>query len=145
MNKAVANIFARKGAEGGEYIVEAGIEAIIDTVKRWKDFGMSAEDRAWLEESGYPKDYINYVHEMLINDPPIQIDVSKKRVFFSQEPAVRLVGPIGLIKMLESVSLDGTPDRLAARGIFETSAEEILALVPKPKISEMRLQFPDVG
>ncbi len=105
MNKAVANIFARKGAEGGEYIVEAGIEAIIDTVKRWKDFGMSAEDKAWLEESGYPKDYINYVHKMLINDPPIQIDVSKKRVFFSQEPAVRLVGPIGLIKMLESVNL----------------------------------------
>lgn len=105
MNKAVANLFARKEAEGGGYIVEAGIEAIIDTVKRWKNYGLTAEDREWLHNNGYPREYVDYVHEVLINDPPIQIDVSSKRLFFPQEPAVRLVGPIGLIKMLESVNL----------------------------------------
>lgn len=105
MNKAVANIFGRKEAEGGGYTVEAGIEAIIDTVKRWKDYGLTSEDREWLHENGYPQDYINFVHDALINDCPLQIDVSKKRLFFPQEPAVRLVGPIGIIKMLESVNL----------------------------------------
>lgn len=105
MNIAVANIFARKEAEGGGYIIEAGIEAIIDTVKRWKDYGLTAEDKAWLHEQGYPQDYINYIHDVLINDCPIQIDVIKKRVFLPQEPAVRLIGPIGIIKLLESVNL----------------------------------------
>jgi nicotinate phosphoribosyltransferase len=105
MNKAVANVFARKEAEGGGYTIEAGIEAIIDTVKRWKDYGLTAEDKTWLHDEGYPQDYIDYIHDALINDCPLQIDVSKKRVFLPQEPTVRLIGPIGIIKMLESVNL----------------------------------------
>ncbi len=105
MNTAVSNVFARKEAEGGGYIVEAGVEAIIDTVKRWKDHGLTAEDKEWLENNGYPKEYINFVHEALINDCPLQIEASKKKVFFAQEPALRLKGPIGIIKMLESINL----------------------------------------
>lgn len=105
MNKAVSNVFGRKEAEGGGYTVEAGIEAIIDTVKRWKDYGLTAEDKAWLHDNGYPQEYIDFIHEALINDCPIKIDVSKKRVFFRQEPVVRLEGPIGITKMLESINL----------------------------------------
>ncbi len=104
-NPAVAYMFGRKEAEGGGFTAEAGIEGIIDIVKRWKAYGLMAEDRIWLEQQGYPLEYINDIHTTLLNDCPIQIDVCKTRLFFPQEPVVRLKGPIGIIKMLESINL----------------------------------------
>jgi nicotinate phosphoribosyltransferase len=104
-NMAIGYIFGRKEAEGGGYTVEAGIEGIIDIIKRWKDYGLTAEDKQWLAEQGYPEEYITYLHELLKDNAPIQVDVCKTNLFFPQEPVVRLKGPIVLIKMLESINL----------------------------------------
>jgi hypothetical protein len=42
-------------------------------------------------------------------------------------------------------SLEGAPERFARRGIQPISVKEILEMIPKPEISEMKLQFPSNG
>lgn len=104
-NPSISYMFGRKEAESGGYTVEAGIEGIIDVVKRWKAYGLTAEDREWLTNEGYPREYINFLHDLLINDCPIQMDVVKTRLFFPQEPVLRIKAPIIVSKMLESPNL----------------------------------------
>ncbi len=105
LNPASAYIFGRKPAEGGTYTVEAGKEGIIDLVKNWKNYGLTSEDRLWLQDEGYPEGFINDLHNALKDNDTIQIYASRKHLFFPQEPAVRIDGPIALIKMLESPNL----------------------------------------
>ncbi|HTK84803.1 MAG TPA: hypothetical protein VL625_06920 [Patescibacteria group bacterium] len=107
-NPAILYIYGRKEAEGGGYTVEAGLEGIIDIIKRWKDYGLTGEDRQWLADQGYPDEYIEYVNNGLKDGKDglkIQVDACKTKLFFPQEPVVRIKGPMSLIKMLESVNL----------------------------------------
>ncbi len=143
-NPAIAYIFGRKEAEGGSYTVEAGIEGIIDIVKRWKAYGLLPEDRQWLNQQGYPEEYINWIHESLKDNAKIQIDVCRKKLFFPQEPVVRIKGSIALFKMLESVNLclENGQNAYSTHGarMVEVLEREVASGAPKGVVSVQNLR-----
>ena len=109
-NPAVFYMFGRKEALGAGYTVAAGLEGVIDIVKRWQQFGFSDDDLHYLSslktKSGqrqFPDDFIDYLSKMEFK---LKIDAAPEgAVFFPQEPVLRVEGPLAQVKMLESVAL----------------------------------------
>jgi len=109
-NNAVFYMFGRKEAKGAGYTVAAGLEGVIDVVKRWQTHGFTDDDIAYLRSqktpSGkpqFPEEFLDYLKEM---DFKLKIDAAPEgTVFFPQEPVLRVEGPVAQVKMLESVAL----------------------------------------
>lgn len=109
-NPAVFYMFGRKEAEGSGYTVAAGLEGVIDIVKRWQEHGLLPEDLDYLKSlktpagaRQFPDAFIDYLSKM---DFKLKIDAAPEgTVFFPQEPVLRVEGPIAQVKMLESVAL----------------------------------------
>ena len=79
-NPAVFYMFGRKEALGAGYTVAAGLEGVIDIVKRWQQFGFSDDDLHYLSslktKSGqrqFPDDFIDYLSKM---DFKLKIDAA---------------------------------------------------------------------
>lgn len=109
-NPAVFYMFGRKEAQGGGYTVAAGLEGVIDIVKRWQEHGLSDDDikflRAEKRSDGkplYSQGFIEYLKAMEFK---LKIDAAPEgSAFFPQEPVLRVEGPIAQAKLLESVAL----------------------------------------
>jgi nicotinate phosphoribosyltransferase len=109
-NPAVFYMFGRKEATGSGYTVAAGLEGVIDIVKRWQEHGLLPEDLDYLKslktpagQRQFPDAFIDYLSQM---DFKLKIDAAPEgSVFFPQEPVLRVEGPIAQVKMLESVAL----------------------------------------
>jgi len=109
-NPAVFYMFGRKEATGSGYTVAAGLEGVIDIVKRWQKHGLLPEDLDYLKSlktpagrRQFPDAFIDYLSKM---DFKLKIDAAPEgTVFFPQEPVLRVEGPIAQVKMLESVAL----------------------------------------
>ena len=109
-NPAVFYMFGRKEATGSGYTVAAGLEGVIDIVKRWQEHGLLAEDLDYLKSlktpagaRQFPDAFIDYLSNM---DFKLKIDAAPEgSVFFPQEPVLRVEGPMAQVKMLESVAL----------------------------------------
>lgn len=109
-NHATFYMFGRKEAFGGGYSVAAGLEGVIDVVKRWQEHGVLDSDidylRAQKTPSGkqlFPEAFLEYLKTMEFK---LQIDAAPEgSVFFPQEPVLRVSGSLAQVKMLESVAL----------------------------------------
>lgn len=109
-NPAVFYMFGRKEAGGSGYTVAAGLEGVIDIVKRWQEHGLTQQDAAYLRtlktpkgERQFPDAFVEYLQKMEFK---LKIDAAPEgSVFFPQEPVLRVEGPIAQVKMLESVAL----------------------------------------
>ncbi|MDP2206189.1 MAG: hypothetical protein Q8K65_07775 [Alphaproteobacteria bacterium] len=109
-NPAVFYMFGRKEAGGSGYTVAAGLEGVIDIVKRWQEHGLTKQDSDYLRtlktpkgERQFPDAFIDYLQKMEFK---LKIDAAPEgSVFFPQEPVLRVEGPIAQVKMLESVAL----------------------------------------
>ncbi|TNE27757.1 MAG: hypothetical protein EP349_08750 [Alphaproteobacteria bacterium] len=109
-NNAVFYMFGRKEALNGGYTVAAGLEGVIDIVKRWQENGFTDQDIAFLRtqktvssKQQFPEEFLDYLQDMEFK---LKIDaVPEGSVFFPQEPVLRVEGPIAQVKMLESVAL----------------------------------------
>lgn len=109
-NPAVFYMFGRKEAGGSGYTVAAGLEGVIDIVKRWQEHGLTAQDADYLRSLKTPKGarqfpdaFVDYLQKMTFK---LKIDAAPEgSVFFPQEPVLRVEGPIAQVKMLESVAL----------------------------------------
>jgi nicotinate phosphoribosyltransferase len=109
-NPAIFYMFGRKEAQQGGYTVAAGLEGVIDIVKRWQEFGLSDDDIAYLRTqktlSGAPQfseGFLDYLKNMEFK---LKIDAAPEgSVFFPQEPVLRVEGPLAQAKILESVAL----------------------------------------
>lgn len=109
-NPAVFYMFGRKEATGSGYTVAAGLEGVIDVVKRWQEHGLLPDDLDYLKslktpagKRQFPDAFIDYLSKM---DFKLKIDAAPEgSVFFPQEPVLRVEGPIAQVKMLESVAL----------------------------------------
>lgn len=109
-NNAVFYMFGRKEALNGGYTVAAGLEGVIDIVKRWQENGFTDQDIAFLRtqktasgKQQFPEGFLDYLQDMEFK---LKIDAAPEgAVFFPQEPVLRVEGPIAQVKMLESVAL----------------------------------------
>lgn len=109
-NPAVFYMFGRKEAGGSGYTVAAGLEGVIDIVKRWQEHGLTKQDADYLRslktpkgERQFPDEFVDYLSQMKFK---LKIDaVPEGHVFFPQEPVLRVEGPMAQVKMLESVAL----------------------------------------
>src|SRR5690606_22185360 len=109
-NPAVFYMFGRKEASGSGYTVAAGLEGVIDIVKRWQEHGLLEQDLDYLRSlrtpSGqrqFPEEFIGYLANMEFK---LKIDAAPEgSVFLQQDPVLRVEGPIAQVKMLESVAL----------------------------------------
>lgn len=109
-NNAVFYMFGRKEALNGGYTVAAGLEGVIDIVKRWQTHGFTDQDIAFLRtqktaggKQQFPEEFLDYLQGMEFK---LKIDAAPEgAVFFPQEPVLRVEGPIAQVKMLESVAL----------------------------------------
>jgi len=109
-NNAVFYMFGRKEALNGGYTVAAGLEGVIDIVKRWQQDGFTDQDIAFLRtqktpggKQQFPEEFLDYLQQMEFK---LKIDAAPEgAVFFPQEPVLRVEGPIAQVKMLESVAL----------------------------------------
>ncbi|HRJ66598.1 MAG TPA: nicotinate phosphoribosyltransferase, partial [Alphaproteobacteria bacterium] len=109
-NPSVFYMFGRKEAGGSGYTVAAGLEGVIDIVKRWQEHGLTKQDTDYLRtlktpkgERQFPDAFIDYLQKMEFK---LKIDAAPEgSVFFPQEPVLRVEGPIAQVKMLESVAL----------------------------------------
>ncbi len=109
-NPGVFYMFGRKEATGSGYTVAAGLEGVIDIVKRWQEHGLLPDDLDYLRslktpagKQQFPEAFIDYLSNM---DFKLKIDAAPEgTVFFPQEPVLRVEGPMAQVKMLESVAL----------------------------------------
>lgn len=109
-NPAIFYMFGRKEAQSGGYTVAAGLEGVIDIVKRWQQYGLTDSDidylRAEKRSDGkplYSEGFLHYLKNMKFK---LKIDAAPEgSVFFPQEPVLRVEGPLAQAKMLESVAL----------------------------------------
>ncbi|MBI1215985.1 MAG: hypothetical protein GC185_09230 [Alphaproteobacteria bacterium] len=109
-NPATFYMFGRKEALGAGYTVAAGLEGVIDIVKRWQEHGFTDNDLSYLRSlktrSGarqFPEAFVDYLSKMEFK---LKIDAAPEgSVFFPQEPVMRVSGPLAQVKMLESVAL----------------------------------------
>ena len=110
-NPAVFYMFGRKEAQEGGYTIAAGLEGVIDIVKRWQQYGLSDDDIKFLRAEKRPADgkplyaegFLDYLKTMKFK---LKIDAAPEgSTFFPQEPVLRVEGPIAQAKMLESVAL----------------------------------------
>lgn len=109
-NPAVFYMFGRKEAGGSGYTVAAGLEGVIDIVRRWQEHGLTRDDADYLRSlktpagaRQFPDDFVDYLQKMTFK---LKIDAAPEgSVFFPQEPVLRVEGPIAQVKMLESVAL----------------------------------------
>lgn len=109
-NPAVFYMFGRKEALGGGYTIAAGLEGVIDIVKRWQNYGLSSEDLSFLAtqksidgQQLYSPDFLAYLKSMEFK---LKIDAAPEGMpFFPQEPVLRVEGPLAQVKILESVAL----------------------------------------
>jgi nicotinate phosphoribosyltransferase len=109
-NPAIFYMFGRKEAQQGGYTVAAGLEGVIDIVKRWQKYGVTDDDISYLRQqksaTGRPlfeEGFLDYLKNMEFK---LKIDAAPEgSVFFPQEPVLRVEGPLVQAKMLESVAL----------------------------------------
>lgn len=109
-NPNVSYMFGRREALEGGYTVVAGLEGVIDIVKRWQQYGFTKADiakiRSQRNDDGsqkYPEEFIEYLQNLKFQ---LKIDaVPEGELLFPQEPVMRISGPVGQVKWLESVAL----------------------------------------
>jgi nicotinate phosphoribosyltransferase len=109
-NPATFYMFGRKEALGAGYTVAAGLEGVVDIVKRWQEHGFTDNDLSYLRSlktaggaRQFPEAFIDYLSRMTFK---LKIDAAPEgSVFFPQEPVLRVSGPLAQVKMLESVAL----------------------------------------
>jgi nicotinate phosphoribosyltransferase len=109
-NPAIFYMFGRKEAQHSGYSVAAGLEGVIDIVRRWQEFGVTDDDIAYLRTQKSPagdalfaEEFLTYLRNMEFK---LKIDAAPEgSVFFPQEPVLRVEGPLAQAKMLESVAL----------------------------------------
>lgn len=109
-NNAVFYLFGRKEGCNGGYTVAAGLELLIDVVKRWQSNEFTDEDVAFLKAQKMPsgaRQFTDAQIERFIHAPlKLKIDAAPEgSLVFPQEALVRVEGPVDQAKMLESVAL----------------------------------------
>lgn len=109
-NPAVFYMFGRREAKGSGYSVAAGLESLIEIVKRWQKYGMSDEDIAMLRAQRMPSGRPRYSEDFLsfMKNRKFHLKISAARegdLLFPQEAAMRVEGPVVEAKILESISL----------------------------------------
>lgn len=132
-NHAISYMFGRTEAFGGGYTVAAGLEAVIDVVKRWQNHGLTKDDLAFLRSQKTPQgnnvyswEYLNHLRRASFK---LKIDAAPEgTLIFPQEPILRVEGPIEQVKILESVALC----LMNGQSAYATHAARLIDVLTEP-------------
>ena len=97
-------MFNRSGGIANEYSVVAGLDGIVDVLKRWQEYGFLPDDIKYLRATqNFPEEFLLYLKSLKFK---LQIDaLPEGTLFFPQEPVIRVQGPLVQAKLFESIAL----------------------------------------
>ncbi|KQU56348.1 MULTISPECIES: nicotinate phosphoribosyltransferase [Rossellomorea] len=99
--KAVFEVFFRKLPFGNGYAVFAGLERIIEFVKK---FQFSDSDIDYLRELGYEEEFLQYLKEMRFTGTIRSMEEGE--LSFGNVPLLRVEAPLGQAQLLETALLN---------------------------------------
>ncbi|KMK90738.1 nicotinate phosphoribosyltransferase [Rossellomorea marisflavi] len=99
--KAVFEVFFRKLPFGNGYAVFAGLERIIEFVKK---FRFSDSDIEYLRELGYEEEFLQYLKEMRFTGTIRSMEEGE--ISFGNVPLLRVEAPLGQAQLLETALLN---------------------------------------
>ncbi|MDW4528950.1 nicotinate phosphoribosyltransferase [Rossellomorea marisflavi] len=99
--KAVFEVFFRKLPFGNGYAVFAGLERIIELVKK---FQFSDSDIDYLRELGYEEEFLQYLKEMRFTGTIRSMEEGE--LSFGNVPLLRVEAPLGQAQLLETALLN---------------------------------------
>ncbi|MDR4938767.1 nicotinate phosphoribosyltransferase [Rossellomorea marisflavi] len=99
--KAVFEVFFRKLPFGNGYAVFAGLERIIEYVKK---FRFSDSDIDYLRELGYEEEFLQYLKEMRFTGTIRSMEEGE--LSFGNVPLLRVEAPLGQAQLLETALLN---------------------------------------
>ena len=99
--KAVFEVFFRKLPFGNGYAVFAGLERIIEFVKK---FRFSDSDIDYLRELGYEEEFLQYLKEMRFTGTIRSMEEGE--LSFGNVPLLRVEAPLGQAQLLETALLN---------------------------------------
>ncbi|WP_445509755.1 nicotinate phosphoribosyltransferase [Rossellomorea marisflavi] len=99
--KAVFEVFFRKLPFGNGYAVFAGLERIIEFVKK---FRFSDSDIDYLRELGYEEEFLQYLKEMRFTGTMRSMEEGE--LSFGNVPLLRVEAPLGQAQLLETALLN---------------------------------------
>ena len=121
--EAVFDIFFRKVPNNGGYVVMAGVDKIIDYVKK---FNYGKKNTAYFERNNYPKDFINNIKKIKHFTGDLYA-IPDGTPVFPNEPVVTLRGPLEEVQLMETALLAIINGAVS----HATGARRIVESVPK--------------
>lgn len=100
-NMAVFDVYFRSMPFDGGYAVFAGLERIIEYVKRFK---FTDSDIDYLREQGYQEDYLSYLKELRFTGNIVSMQEGE--ICFNNEPLLRIEAPLIQAQLLETAILN---------------------------------------
>ncbi len=128
---AVFDYFFRKIPFKGGYVIFAGLAELLKAIE---DLRFSEEDLSYLAESGYDKNYLNYLRDFRFKGS--LYGVSEGEIIFPTEPIIRVEGNMLEIQLIETLLLN----ILNFSSLIATKTARIRSVAPDRIISEFGLR-----